>query len=359
MGAIDLGAFASAKTNVSGTSRDFPLQVESFDLEAVPNTVTGRDMSSGDMARVTVFLRDLKAKTAGEGEKSSNYQRASLFDFGNDPFANFTDADMRNPQKLQEVMNTMNGKCSMRPGGILMIQGAYEDAASGHLSAAWANRLAANGEEVNMGHVAVLSPVLARLTVPSADGQNHFAEVVYPETGIAAGNADALDAALADLLTKAPNGCAGRSFAVVHLTSTADGSMAINIVDRRRDKNASYAEEPVSASIARFWGSMSPAYVSSLKGAINTGEVLARVVQGVRYRFVGTSLDELKKQVERRAGQRWEHFKVGEQQTGWMMCSVTLRLHKRTDGSAGVDYFPTGVWPVDSGEAPKALETVV
>lgn len=110
-----LDMFAAANFRPTGGTRNFALKIEGFDLSGRTHFVVGTDLSDPDQPRVKVFLRDL-----GD-DKTRN--RPSIWHYATNPYASLTEADHRNPTKMQAISNSLEAKCYTAPGGVLMIQG--------------------------------------------------------------------------------------------------------------------------------------------------------------------------------------------------------------------------------------------
>lgn len=353
-----LKQFSGARIGATGDLRDFPLQVSGYDLNSDPAVIIGRDLSSENNPEVRVWLREMRQ---GSQPQDSNQTRPEVFDFGNDPYAKLTDDQRNNNAHIQAIKVTNNGKCYTKPGGILLVQGAYKDK-DGLISANWINKVAGDADEVREGRTVVLAPILARMTIPVSNNRHHFAEVLYPEQKVVVTSQLEFDSQLMNLLASNANGAPSTPIVAINLVDRETGEYAANMTERRKVRqgttaNTVWVDENPQVSLKRFWDSFAPEVQTNIRGAFDRGELFAYLIPGVRYRFIGRSLEALAKEVNRRPGQRWETFLLGDNSnTGWMQCSVILRRHSNSAAGADEEYFPTGVWPVSANEKSQSLE---
>lgn len=342
---FDVGAF-SAVPKRTGDSCSFPLRVEGYDLTGKLPMVMGVDMASGE--RVKVFLRD-----------SKNARRSEVRHFATNPYANLSEGDFRNPSKMAEISDTREAKCFTPVGGILMVQGAFDDTAQGAVSASWINRVSTGDAK----HGIVLPAVWARLNKPyskDASKRPWFAvDTLHVDKQVGVETLADLERALFDALAMSATEASAQHLAAV-VVRRADGKFGVQMVPRRFEKvegSDQYVAEAPAQSIARFWAGMPPAVAEGFRQGLESGELEVLVVPGTTYRFVSQSLDALEKPAASRLDTHWERFQLSEDVgsgAGWILSAVTLRPHRGTgDTPAGdEDWYPTGVFPVKSMATP-------
>jgi hypothetical protein len=360
---FNLDGFSALSFSPRSVTRNFPLQVEGYDLSGPIHYVHGVDLSSGtENRRVRVFLRDMTPAGLGGA-------RVALRDYATDPYLNLSDADLRDRKKMEEISQSLEAKCFTPASGVLMVQSAFDDPAIGAVSAYWVNRVIADGADLAANFAAIVSPALARICRPvfprSADaGKTYCAcDVLHPEKGLHARSKREFEDHLFNVLSTSPTNVPGKALAVIRLIQTSTGQFNTQLLERRAEKVAPgrYKSESPVATIERLWSSMSPAFASGLRAALESGAVEAMIVPGTRYRLVGKALEALERPANKRPSLPWERFSLPEngRESGYMNATVALLRHRGKVDQGDEDFFTVGVWPMTNEEAPVSLQSLV
>lgn len=359
---FDVAAFGQLSFFSKSALRNFPLLVEGYDLTGDTHFVYGMDMSSGHK-RVRVFLRALRE----QGVEPGKLRRAEVLHYATDPFVGLSEAELNNEKLMADVGNSLEARCFTAPGGVLMVQLAFDDPAIGAVSAYRINRLAAV-DSLNSGASLVLSPVLARLSRPQfpRDGERKafcVCDVLHPDKVETASSVKVFSNGLFSALSLAANCVPGKPFVVIRLLDVETGEFSTQILDRRSERTAvGYVAETPDAAIERMWTSMPSGYADGLKVSLDEGSVKAFLMPGVRYRVVGKALESMGKPMKSRSSMQWERFALGEEsaESGFLMASVSFQQHKFNASApiADDDFFITGVWPLNSEDIPIGIRTL-
>lgn len=365
MGAVQEGfiaGFDALSTGPRTPARNFPLQVEGYDVSGATHFVCGVDLSSPEKRRVRVFLRDAK-----EASKTAN--RATVMHYATDPFKGWTETDYRDRAKLEKANQSLEAKCFTAPGGVLMVQSAFDDSATGAVSAYWLNRIVANGSDVAEGKATVFSPALVSLSRPFVPKENEggstycYCDMLHPEQAKVAKTEAQLNDYVFQALSVAPSAAGGKFLALLRLVEVATGETSSKLLERMAVKGdgGNYANEQPDATIERFWKSMPADFAAGVKAALNDGRIELIVVPGTRYRLVGKTLESLDKPKEKRPGVPWERFIVGDtDRNGFMLATLAVRRFQDDAGqaSADEDCFVTSVYPMTSAAEAASLKRV-
>lgn len=358
------------KVRVAGNgSRNFPLKVESYDLTGKVHFVCGVDLSCPhEEKRVRVFLRDMKSDSAGAKN------RPSIANYATNPYEGLTEADLKNPAKMQKINDSIEAKCFTQPGGILMVQSAWDDKATGAISANWLNRVVNSQADLADGSAALFSPAIACLSTPifpkeGDTGSTYcYCDVLFPEHAAAAESPEALDEALFNALSTSPSSATGKFIAAIRLVDTATGKVSARMVERRAVKEnevqgSNYVNESPANTISRFWEGLPPDFAAGLKEALTNKVVAAVVVPGTRYRLVGKTLEAVEtKEATKRAHLPYERFVLADNPaaSGFMLATVVLGRFKAEHGQPDgeEDYYVKSVYPLASNAKPVALKAL-
>lgn len=353
---FDIGQFESFSGHSNAPLRNFPLQIEAYDLTGSTHFVVGTDLSSG--RRVRVFLRPQKSDKAKA--------RAEIWHYATDPYRDFTDADFRNKARMMAVAETLEAKCFTEPGGVLMVQAAYDDPATGAVSANWINRIVSTREDLSDGSTMVFSPIMARLStpIPPKEGTTGtaycYCDLLFPDKTSVAKTDKELDEVLFQALSITAS-ATGKYLAVIRLVNVQDGRSSSMLIERRSEKHGdnTYSSESPNTTISRFWQSLPPDFASGMKQALADRRIEALVIPGSRFRLVGETLKALDKEPNYRVHLPYERFALSEPagESGFMPATVVLGRFKAAEGApAGdEDYFVKSVYPMDNKSTPVKL----
>lgn len=352
----DFGAISLSPRSVT---RNFPLQVEGYDITGAVHFVHGIDLSSGvEKRRVRVFLRDIRSEGGGV--------RPGVRHYATNPYAGLEDADFHDRRKMDVIGQSLEARCFTAPGGVLMVQSAFDDSSAGAVSAYWINRVVSDGVDLKQNCAAVLSPVLARLSRPvfprgNESGKTYCAcDILHTEKTMCARSSAEFDNSLFSVLSMSATAIAGMALVVIRLVQTETGEIRTQLLERRVERmNGAYVAEAPATTIDRFWASMTPAFASGLRDALDAGSVEVVIVPGTRYRLVGRTLELLAQPAPKRIHLPWERFALpnGGRESGFMRATVSLLRHKGNgDQPAGDDdFFVTGVWPLTNDPSAVGL----
>lgn len=360
---FSLSGFAALSLSPRSVTRNFPLLVEGYDVTGPVQYVQGVDLSTGaEKRRVRVFLRDIRLEGGGG-------VRPAIRHYATDPYLTVTDADFNDRRKMEYIRLSLEARCFTAPGGVLMVQSAFDDAATGAISAYWVNRIV-GGDDLVDKRAAVVSPVLARMSRPvfprgSESGKTYCAcDILHPEKILFARSMSEFDNYLFNVLSVSPTTVPGKSLAVIRLVDATTGEVSTQLLERRAEKvgNGLYVAESPVATVARLWSSMSSAFAAGLRGAIEAGVVEAVIVPGTRYRLIGRTLELLESPANKRIHLPWERFGLsnGGRENGFLRATVALLRHKGNAGQpvGDEDFFITGVWPVINDATPVVLQSL-
>lgn len=341
--AFDLSGFAGLSLVPRGFSRNFALQVESYDLTGETHFVVGTDLSSGtENRRVRVFLRELRDGAAG-----ANRPPIHCYAGSDDP---------------------RSERCLTPPGAVIMVQGAFDDAEVGAVSPYWLNRIVNDGQDLADRYTAVLPLAHARLSRPIFKGKGPSSktfcvcDILHPGKITHAAQVGELDDQLFECLATAATDLPGKNVAVIRLISAYNGQSSTQALDRRSiaSGDGNYVLEHPSDAISRLWGAMAPDYAASLKAAINNGQVGAHVMPATRYRLVGKSLELLANDQNRRPHLAYERFALAANlnESGFLSATVALQRQRPSvqQPAGGDDFYVTGIWPEFSDSLPQSLQ---
>lgn len=363
MSSFNLSEFSSVSFVPHSAMRNFPLRVESYDLSGPLHFVAGVDLSSPDLNRVRVFLRDLKSA-------SSTKNRPGVLHYATDPYAGLSEDDLRDRRRMDAIAATLEARCFTEPGGVLMVQGAFDDAKAGAVSASWLNRIA-NGPDISDQSTVLISPAFARLSTPVFPKQGDTGttycscEVLHPENATIARSLSDLDEQMFAALSASASAANGKFMAVIRIVDKTTGSSATQIIERLVEKRVpeQYVNESPASTIARFWKSLPAAFAAGFKSALENKHVEVIIFPATKYRIVGDSLKALEKDATKRMHLPYERFVVANsQESGFMPSTVALKRHKATESqplSGEDDYFLTAVYPLSNEETPSNLTDLV
>lgn len=363
MSSFNLFEFNSVSFVPHSASRSFPLRVESYDVVGPIHFVSGVDLSSTDHKRVRVFLRELK-------NSASAKNRPGVIHYATDPYVGLSEADLRDRRKMDAIAGSLEAKCFTEPGGVLMVQGAFEDAKAGAISASWLNRIA-NGPDLADRSTVLISPALARLSTPvfpkhGDTGTTYCScEVLHPEKATIARSLSELDEQLFAALSVSASSANGKFMAVIRIVEPATGSSATQIIERLADKvdGPNYANESPASTIARFWKALPDDFSSGFKNALENQRVEVIVFPATKYRVIGDSLKALENAPTKRLHLPHERFVLADgNESGFMSATVTMKRHKPSDSqpvSGEEDYFLTAIYPLSNDSSPSSLIDLV
>lgn len=363
MSSFNLSEFNSVSFVPHAASRSFPLRVESYDVSGPIHFVSGVDLSSTDGKRVRVFLRDLKNSAGAKN-------RPGVIHYATDAYLGLSEADLRDRRKMDMVAASTEAKCFTEPGGVLMVQGAYEDAKVGAMSASWLNRIA-NGSDLADRSTVLITPALARLSTPvfpkhGDTGTTYCCcEVLHPEKATTARSLSEFDDQLFAALSVSASPANGKFMAVIRIVEPATGASATQIIERLAEKvdDHSYANEAPASTIERFWKSLPDEFAAGFKASVESKSVEVVIFPATKYRVVGDSLKALEKEATKRMQLPHERFVLTSgDESGFMPTTVALKRHKPSDGqhaSGEEDFFLTAVYPLSNGDSPSSLNALV
>ncbi|ACT52075.1 hypothetical protein [Methylovorus glucosotrophus] len=327
---FSLSQFAGNTSNKHrSASRTFPLRLDGFNLDKIPHTITGVDLSAPEQAPVTVFLRPRDSKE-GEGARPE--------------IINFVEDAIKKAEKggdaaeLEAVRSNPLSKLFTEPGGVILVEGGFTDEESGHISASWLRLLKRHSDVVSL-----YTNVWARVNKPyTREGATRLTasiDILHPEQKVRAQNLSDLNSFLMDVVGRISG---GESIAVVKLsssTATEDCSVRTVKAQRISDGYGEYVWDAPEVVVDRFWDSLDAEWISSLNEALITGSVIAEIYPGARYYFVKDSLE----QIARKGEKHYSRFVLpNKEETGFLRCTVTLRSHAGSDS----EKYPTGCFPI-------------
>lgn len=363
MSSFNLSEFSSVSFAPHSAMRNFPLRVESYDLSGPLHFVSGVDLSSPDRNRVRVFLRELKSATSAKN-------RPGVINYATDPYAGLSEADLRDRRKMDAVAATLEARCFTEPGGVLMVQSAFDDAKAGAVSASWLNRIA-NGPDLADQSTVLITPAFARLSTPvfPKEGDTGTAycscEVLHPENATIARSLSEFDEQMFTALSASASSANGKFMAVIRIIDKATGSSATQIIERLVEKRApeQYANEAPASTIARFWKALPDNFAAGFKSALENKHVEVIIFPATKYRVIGDSLKVLEKEATKRMHLPYERFVLATGiDNGFMPSTVALKRHKPAENqslSGEEDFFLTAVYPLSSEETPHTLADLV
>lgn len=357
---FDLSAFESMTLTPRTASRNIPLQVESYDTSGKVHFALGVDMSSGK--RIRVFLRDMKKDAPG------SKSRPGIIHYATDPFDGLTQADYKDRAKMERINASLEAKCYTAPGGVLMVQGAYDDSTVGAVSANWFNRVVASTEDMNDGTAVLLSPAVARLSTPVFPREGDtgttycFCDVLHTSVATVARSPSDMDEQLFKALSVSPSAATGKFLVAIRVVVKASGHHSTKLLERRaeRTENGTYVNESPASAIARFWAALTDECAAGMKESLTEGNIEIIVIPATRYRLVGKTLEAVEKESTKRMHLPYERFQLEDEANGFMEATVVLRRFKGENGQAegDEDYFITSVYPTTTGNKPVSLKVL-
>lgn len=363
MSAFNLSEFNSVSFVPHAGSRSFPLRVESYDVSGPIHFVSGVDLSSADDKRVRVFLREMKNASGAKN-------RPGVIHYATDPYVGLSEADLRDRRRMDAIAASMEAKCFTEPGGVLMVQGAFEDAKTGAMSASWLNRIA-NGPDLADRSTVLISPALARLSTPKFPKEGDTGttycscEVLHPEKATTARSLSEFDEQLFTALSVSASCANGKFMAVIRMVEPGTGASATQIIERLVEKvsDQNYVNESPASTIARFWKALPDDFSAGFKTALDGKRVEVIIFPATKYRVVGDSLKALEKEASKRQHLPHERFVIANStESGFMSTTVALKRHKPSDNqplSGDEDFFITSIYPLSNAESPNSLNDLV
>lgn len=369
MAGFNFDDFDEVRVGSGSGSRNFPLKVESYDLTGKTPFVSGIDLSCRqDQKRVRVFLRDMKAGSPGAKN------RPSIANYATNPYDGLTEEDRKNQARMKEIRESVEAKCFTPPGGVLMIQSAWDDKSTGAVSANWLNRVVSSEADMESGATTLFSPAIARLSTPifPKDGDTGatycYCDVLFPEHAVSAKTSDELNDALFNALSTSPSSATGKFIAVIRIVETDTGKVSARLVERRAKKEneapgAKYVNEAPANTVDRFWAGLPEDFAAGFKEALTNNEVTAVVVPGTRYRLVSMALEAVEtKEATKRPHLPYERFALKDKpgSSGFMLATVVLGRFKAEHGQPDgeEDYYVKSVYPLSSAARPEALKAL-
>lgn len=359
---FSVDGFDAVSLSPRNSARNFPLQVESYDTTGEVHYVLGVDLSSGaEQRRVRVFLREMRKEGATKN-------RPGIIHYATDPFAGLSDADLRDRKKMEQINASLEAKCFTAPGGVLMVQSAFDDKASGAVSASWLNRVT-NADDLHDGSAVLIAPAVARLSTPyfPREGETGttycYCDVLHPEKATVARTPKEMDEQLFNALSVSPSDAGGKFLAVIRLVDTSTGKTSAKLLERRaeKDDNNQYVNETPATSISRFWSALPASFAEGLKEAITDKQVEVVIIPGTRYRLVGKTLEAVEKESGKRMHLPYERFALGDaRDSGFMESTVVLKRFRADDNhpAGDEDYFLTAIYPATTGDKAASLSTL-
>lgn len=367
---FNLDEFDKVSFTAKQPTRNFPLKIENFDTSGKVHYVCGIDLSSGNAKkRVRVFLRDMKS------DKPGAKSRPGIIHYATNPYAGLSEADFRNPGKMQQINETLEAKCYTEPGGVLMVQSAFDDQGTGAVSANWLNRISSDGDLTD-GSSIIISPAIARLSKPwvpkddDAGSTYCYVEVLHPEKATVAQSTEEVDEQLFNALSISPSPATGKYVVAVRVVVKESGKHSTQLLERKAEKGqAGYENESPATTVNRFWETLSPNFASKLKAGLQAGAIDILVIPGTRYRLVGKSLEAVAKDANKRLGLPYERFMLSDEEreatgdvSGFMQATVVLGRFKGDTENPVVgdeDYFVKSVYPLTSAGGAVSLKALV
>lgn len=362
MSSFNISEFKSVSFTPHSGSRSFPLLVESYDVSGPIHFVSGKDLSSPNGERMRVFLRDLRNSTGAKN-------RPGIIHYATDPYLGLSESDLRDRRRMDAIAASLEAKCFTEPGGVLMVQGAFEDTKTGAMSASWLNRIA-NAPDLKDQSTVVISPALARLSTPVFPKQGDTGtaycscEVLHPEKATIARSLPEFDDQLFTALSVSASRANGKFAAVIRIVDLETGCSATQIIERIVEKSGEqYANESPASTIERFWQALPSNFCAGFKSALESKRVEVVIFPATKYRVVGDSLKALEKEATKRMHLPYERFALADGSgNGFMSATVTLKRHKPAANQApsgDEDFFLASVHPLLSTDSPNALDELI
>ena len=358
---FDLSVFEAVSLTPRTASRNIPVQVEGYDLSGMVHFVLGIDMTTGQ--RVRVFLRDMRKDAPG------SKSRPGVIHYATDPFDGLTESDYRDRVKMERINASLEAKCYTAPGGVLMVQGAYDDSTVGALSANWINRVIANADDINNGTAVLLSPSIARLSTPVFPREGDtgtiycYCDVLHTAAAMITRSPAQMDEQLFKALSVSPSAATGKFLAAIRVVEKTSGHHSTKLLERRAERveNGTYTNESPASAIERFRAALTEECAIGMKEALTAGKIEVIVIPVTRYRLVGKSLEAVEKESTKRMHLPFERFQIEGETNGFMEATVVLRRFASENGhpEGDEDYFVTSVYPTTTGNKPVSLKALV